>query len=157
MIDEAYTWSWAEVNGETGEWILGSLQHTEKEQQRAKEAGQTLRIAIKEEQANIQNRSKNEEEAVERRQDKNRAELGIKMPQELEKHMHIEGKKRSKGNKNISEIRRGMPHSQLIGEQMRGAQELKADTAHKMKTIELTEEERQEREEARYEIYGKQT
>ena len=36
---------------------------------------------------------------------------------------------------------------------MRGAQELKADTAQKMKTVELTEEERQEREEARYEIW----
>ena len=46
-----------------------------------------------------------------------------------------------------------MLHSQLIGEQMRGAQELKADTAQKMKTIKLTEEERQEREEARYEIW----
>ena len=41
MIDETYIWSWAEVQGETGEWILGSLQHTEKEQQRAKEAEQT--------------------------------------------------------------------------------------------------------------------
>ena len=36
---------------------------------------------------------------------------------------------------------------------MRGAQELKADTAQKMKTMELTEEERQERKEARYEIW----
>ena len=36
---------------------------------------------------------------------------------------------------------------------MKGAQELKSDTAYKMKTIELTEEERQEREEARYEIW----
>ena len=51
------------------------------------------------------------------------------MPQEPERH--VEGKKRSKGNKNIAEIRRGMLHSQLIGEQMRGAQELKADTAQK--------------------------
>ena len=73
------------------------------------------------------------------------------MLQELERH--IEGKKRSKGNKNIAEIRRGMLHSQLIGEQMRGAQELKADTAQKMKTMELTEQERQEREEARYGIW----
>ena len=36
---------------------------------------------------------------------------------------------------------------------MRGAQELKADTAQKMKTIKLTEEEKQEREKARYEIW----
>ena len=73
------------------------------------------------------------------------------MLQELE--AHIEGEKRSKGGKNVSEIRRGMLHSQLIGEQMKGAQEFKADTAQKMKTIELTEEERQEREELRYEIW----
>ena len=46
-----------------------------------------------------------------------------------------------------------MLHSQLIGEQMKGAQEFKADTAQKMKTTELTEEERQEREELRYEIW----
>ena len=37
---------------------------------------------------------------------------------------HVEGEKRSKGNKSIVEIRRGMLHSQLIGEQMRGAQKL---------------------------------
>ena len=73
------------------------------------------------------------------------------MLQELERH--VEGKRRSKGNKNIVEIRRGMLHSQLIGEQMRGAQKFKADTAQKMKTIELTEEEKQEREKARYEIW----
>ena len=36
---------------------------------------------------------------------------------------------------------------------MRGAQKFKADTAQKMKTIELTEEEKQEREKARYEIW----
>ena len=36
-----------------------------------------------------------------------------------------------------------MLHGQLIGKQMKGAQELEADTAQKMKTIELTEEERQ--------------
>ena len=78
MIDEAYVWSWAEVQRETGEWILGSLQHTEKEQQRAQEAGQTLKGAIQEEQAGIQNRSKNEEEVVGKGQAKNRAELGIK-------------------------------------------------------------------------------
>ena len=107
MIDETYVWSWAEVSGETGEWTIGSLQHTEKEQQRAKEAEETLRIAIKEEQADIQNRSTNEEEAAEERQGKNRAELGIRMLQELEKH--IEGEKRSKGNKiYIAEIRRGI-------------------------------------------------
>ena len=45
MIDEAYIWRWAEVQGETGEWMLGSMQHTEKEQQRVKETEQTLRIA----------------------------------------------------------------------------------------------------------------
>ena len=72
------------------------------------------------------------------------------MLQELEEH--IEGKKRSKGGRNIAEIRRGMLHSQLIGEQMKGAQEFKADTAYKMKTIELTEEEQKEREETRYGI-----
>ena len=66
---------------------------------------------------------------------------------------HVEGKKRSKGNKSIVEIRRGMLHSQLIGEQMRGAQKLEADTTQKMKTIKLTEEEKQEREKARYEIW----
>ena len=57
---------------ENGYWCgtLGSLQHTEKEQQRAKEAKQTLRIAIKEVRASTQNRSKDEEEAVERRQEK---------------------------------------------------------------------------------------
>ena len=75
MIDETYAWSWAEVNGETGEWTIGSLQHTEKEQQRAKEAEETLRIAIKEEQADVQNRNTNEEEAVEEMQGKKRAEL----------------------------------------------------------------------------------
>ena len=31
VIDEAYVWSWAEMHGESGEWVLGSLQHTEKE------------------------------------------------------------------------------------------------------------------------------
>ena len=36
---------------------------------------------------------------------------------------------------------------------MKGAQELRADTMQKMKTIELTEEEKQEREKARYEIW----
>ena len=51
MIDETYIWSWAEVSGETEEWTIGSIQHTEKEQQRAKEAEETLRTAIKEEQA----------------------------------------------------------------------------------------------------------
>jgi hypothetical protein len=51
------------------------------------------------------------------------------MLQELERH--VEGKRRSKGNKNIVEIRRGMLHSQLIGEQMKGAQELRADTMQK--------------------------
>ena len=35
-----------------------------------------------------------------------------------------------------------MLHSQLIGEQMKGAQEFRADTMQKMKTIELTEEEK---------------
>ena len=51
------------------------------------------------------------------------------MLQELERH--VDGEKRGKGNKGIVEIRRGMLHSQLIGEQMRGAQELKADTMQK--------------------------
>ena len=143
MVDETYIWSWAEVSGETGEWTIGSIQHTENEQQRAKEAEVTLRIAIKEEQADIQNRNTNGEEAVEERRSKIRAELGVRLLQELERH--AEGKKGNKGNKNIAEIRRGMLHSQPIGEQMRGAQELKADTAQKMKTMELTEEERQER------------
>ena len=36
---------------------------------------------------------------------------------------------------------------------MVGAQKLKADTTQKMKTIKLTEEEKQEREKARYEIW----
>ena len=36
---------------------------------------------------------------------------------------------------------------------MGGAQKLKADTTQKMKTIKLTEEEKQEREKARYEIW----
>ena len=36
MIDETYVWSWAEVHGETGEWILGSLQHTEKRRTKSK-------------------------------------------------------------------------------------------------------------------------
>ena len=58
------------------------------------------------------------------------------MLQELERH--IEGKKEDKGNKSTTEIRRGMLHSQLIGVQMKGAQELRADTMQKMKTIELT-------------------
>ena len=31
MIGETYIWSWAEVNGETEEWTIGSIQHTEKE------------------------------------------------------------------------------------------------------------------------------
>ena len=151
MIDDTYIWSWVEVNGETGEWIVGSIQHTEKEQQRAKETDETLRIAIKEEQADIQSSDSKEEEILREGQNKNKAELGIKMLRELERH--IEGKKIDKGNKSIAEIRRGMLHSQLIGEQMKGAQELRADTAQKMKTIELTEEERQEREKARYEIW----
>ena len=47
----------------------------------------------------------------------------------------------------------GMLHSQLIGEQMKGAQELGEDTAQKMTTIKLTEEERQQRKERRYEIW----
>jgi hypothetical protein len=51
------------------------------------------------------------------------------MLQELEGH--IEGKKEDKGDKNTTEIRRGMLHSQLIGEQMKGAQELRADTMQK--------------------------
>ena len=110
-----------------------------------------MRIAIKEEQADIQSSDSKEEETLREGQNKNKAELGIKMLRELERH--IEGKKRDKGNKSIAEIRRGMLHSQLIGEQMKGAQELRADTAQKMKTIELTEEERQEREKARYEIW----
>ena len=79
---------------------IGSIQHTEKEQQRAKEAEETLRIAIKEEQADIKNRNTKEEEVVEERRSKNRAELGIRMLQELERH--AEGKKRSKGNKKYS-------------------------------------------------------
>ena len=70
---------------------------------------------------------------------------------ELEEH--IEGEKRDKRHKNLIEIRRGMLHIQLIGEQMKGAQELRDDTAQKMKTIELTEEERQKRKELRYEIW----
>ena len=151
MIDETYIWSWAEVNGETEEWTIGSIQHTDKEQQRAKEAEETLRTAIKEEQANIKNRNAKEEEVIEEKQSKNRAELGMRMLQELERH--VEGKNRNTGNKDIEEIRRGMLHSQLIGEQMRGAQELKADTAQKMKTLKLTEEEKQEREKVRYEIW----
>ena len=53
IIDEAYVWSWAEIHGESGEWALGSLQHTEKEQQRAQEIGQILKAAIQEEQASI--------------------------------------------------------------------------------------------------------
>ena len=40
---------------------------------------------------------------------------------------------------NNQEKRGGMLHSQLIGEQMKGAQELREDTAQKMKTIELRE------------------
>ena len=44
LNDETYAWSWAEVNGQTGECTIGNLQHTEKEQQRAKEAEETLRI-----------------------------------------------------------------------------------------------------------------
>ena len=75
----------------------------------------------------------------------------MKMLQELEEH--IEGEKRNKRHKNLIEMRRGMLHSQLINEQMKGAQELREDTAQKMKTIELTEEERQQRKELRYEIW----
>ena len=41
-----------------GEWILGSLQHTKNEQQRAQEAEQILKVAIQEEQASIQDKSK---------------------------------------------------------------------------------------------------
>ena len=51
-------WSWAEVHGKSGEWILGSLQHTKNEQQRAQEAEQILKVAIQEEQASIQDKSK---------------------------------------------------------------------------------------------------
>ena len=40
-----------------------------------------------------------------------------------------------------------MIHSQLIGEQMKGTQELREDTAQKMKTIEFTDEEIQKRKE----------
>lgn len=71
---------------------MDNRQLTEKEQQRAKEAEETLRIAIKEEQADIQNKNTKEEEAIEERQGKKRAELGIRMLQELERH--IEGGKR---------------------------------------------------------------
>ena len=73
----------------------------------------------------------------------NRAKIGMKMLQELE--AHIEGKGKNKRGKRASEISRGMLHSQLIGEQTKGAQELKADTVQKMKTVELTEGERQEK------------
>ena len=85
MIDETYAWSWAEVNGETGEWTIGNLQHTEKEQQRAKEAEETLRIAIKEEQADIENKNTKEEEAIEERRGKKKAELGIRKAYRREK------------------------------------------------------------------------
>ena len=78
MIDETYIWSWAEVNGETEEWTIGSIQHTEKEQHRAKEAEETLRTAIKEEQADIKDRNAKEEEVREEKRSKNRAELGIR-------------------------------------------------------------------------------
>ena len=151
IIDDTYIWSWVEVNGETGEWIIGNIQHTEKELQRAKETREVLRRAIKEEQADTKNSNPNEKEITKEGKNKNKAELGIKMLQELEGH--IEGKKEDKGDKNTTEIRRGMLHSQLIGEQMKGAQEFRADTMQKMKTIELTEEEKKEKEKARREIW----
>ena len=66
---------------------------------------------------------------VEKEQEKNREDLGIKMLQESEEH--IEGEKRNKGHKNPIEIGRGMLHNQLIGEQMKGAHELREDTAQK--------------------------
>ena len=78
IIDDTYIWSWAEVNGETGEWIIGNIQHTEKEQQRAKETKEVLRKAIKEEQADIQNSNSKEKELIKEGQNKNKAELGIK-------------------------------------------------------------------------------
>ena len=62
IIDDTYIWSWVEVNGETGEWIIGNIQHTEKELQRAKETREVLRKAIKEEQADTQNSNPNEKE-----------------------------------------------------------------------------------------------
>ena len=62
IIDDTYIWSWVEVNGETGEWIIGNIQHTEKELQRAKETREVLRKAVKEEQADTQDSNSNEKE-----------------------------------------------------------------------------------------------
>ena len=97
MIDETYIWSWAEVNGESGEWMLGGLQHTRNEQQRAKEAWLILKTAIKMEQASTHDKSKPNNETTEKEQEKNRAEPGTKMLQELEEH--IEREKRNKRHK----------------------------------------------------------
>ena len=66
IIDEICVWSWAEVNGESGEWILGSSQHTKEDQQRAKEACLILRTAIEMEQAKIYDKGKASNETTEK-------------------------------------------------------------------------------------------
>ena len=139
IIDETYVWSWAELNGDSGEWILGSLQHKRREQQRAKESWLILKTAIRMEQARICEKRKISNGMLEREQERNREALRIQMLQQLEKP--IEGGKINKEYESSMEIRRGMLHSQLIGEQMRGVRKLREDTAQKMKTIELTKEE----------------
>ena len=151
IVDETYIWSWAELNGESEEWILDSLQHTQKERYRAKESWLILKTAIKMEQAEISEKRKEGKEKTEDKQEVNREDLGVKMLQELEKH--IEGEKRNKGHKSVTEIRRGMLHSQMIGEQMKGAHELGEDTAQQPKTIELIKDQIQERKELRYKVW----
>ena len=46
-----------------------------------------------------------------------------------------------------------MLHSQMIGEQMKGAHELGEDTAQQPKTIELIKDQIQERKELRYKVW----
>ena len=101
IVDETYIWSWAELNGESEEWILDSLQHTQKERYRAKESWLILKTAIKMEQAEISEKRKEGKEKTEDKQEVNREDLGVKMLQELEKH--IEGEKRNKGHKSVTE------------------------------------------------------
>ena len=72
---------------------------------------------------NTRTKTKTEDE-----QEVNREDLGVKYAASARRtHRRRKKKQRTK--------RRGNPHSQLIGEQRKGAHELTEDTAQKIKTI----------------------
>ena len=99
IMDETCVWSWAEVNGESGEWILGSSQHTKEDQQRAKEACLILRTAIEMEQAKIYDKGKASNETTGKEHEKKREDLGMKMLQELEEKTGRKNATRTGGRK----------------------------------------------------------